>query len=79
MDSRRLIQVASAIVVGAIFCIIFNQSRKKPKKVTQTQSKEFSQSFMMDTFDPIEDFEMIYFDENRGLVQINLRGNGQKN
>ena len=79
MDSRRLIQVASAIVVGAIFCIIFNQSRKRAKKVAQTQSKEFSQSFMMDTFDPIEDFEMIYFDENRGLVQINVRGNGQKN
>jgi hypothetical protein len=72
MDSRRLIQVASAIVVGAIFCIIFNQSRKKPKKVAQTQSKEFSQSFMMDTFEPIENFEMIYFDEHRGLVQINI-------
>lgn len=73
MDSRRLIQVASAIVVGAIFCIIFNQSRKKPKKVVQTPSKEVSQAFMMDTFEPIEDFEMIYFDEQRGLVQLNIK------
>ena len=72
MDSRRLIQVASAIVVGAIFCIIFNQSRKKPKKVAQTQSKEFSQSFMMETLKPIENFEIIYFDEHKGLVQINI-------
>jgi hypothetical protein len=72
MDSRRLIQVASAIVVGAIFCIILNQSSKKPKKVAQAKSKEFSQSFMMDTFEPIENFEMIYFDEHRGLVQINI-------
>jgi hypothetical protein len=62
MDSRRLVQVASAIVVGAIFCIIFNQSRKRVKRVAQT-----------------EDFEMIYFDEHKGLVQINLKGNGQKN
>lgn len=72
MDSRRLIQVASAIVVGAIFCIILNQSRKKPKKVAQTKSKEVSQAFMMETLKPIEDFEMIYFDEHRGLVQINI-------
>jgi hypothetical protein len=79
MDSRRLVQVASAIVVGAIFCIIFNQSRKRAKKVAQTQSKPVSQDFMVETFKPIEDFEMIYFDEHRGLVQINLRGNGQKN
>jgi ABC-type bacteriocin/lantibiotic exporter with double-glycine peptidase domain len=79
MDSRRLVQVASAIVVGAIFCIIFNQSRKRVKRVAQTQSKQVSQDFMVETFKPIEDFEMIYFDEQRGLVQINLRGNGQKN
>jgi len=79
MDSRRLVQVASAIVVGAIFCIIFNQSRKRVKRVAQTQSKPMSQDFMVETFKPIEDFEMIYFDENRGLVQINVRGNGQKN
>jgi hypothetical protein len=79
MDSRRLVQVASAIVVGAIFCIIFNQSRKKVKKVAQIQSKPVSQDFMMETLKPIEDFEMIYFDEQKGLVQINLRGNGQKN
>jgi ABC-type bacteriocin/lantibiotic exporter with double-glycine peptidase domain len=79
MDSRRLVQVASAIVVGAIFCIIFNQSRKRVKKVAQTQSKQVSQDFMVETFKPIEDFEMIYFDETKGLVQINLRGDGQKN
>jgi hypothetical protein len=30
---------------------------------------------MMDTFEPIEDFEMVYFDENRGLVQIKHKGN----
>jgi hypothetical protein len=73
MDSRRLIQVASAIVVGAIFCIVFNQMRKKKKKVVYVQSKEVSQAFMMDTFEPIEDFEMIYFDEQRGLVQLNIK------
>jgi ABC-type bacteriocin/lantibiotic exporter with double-glycine peptidase domain len=73
MDSRKLIQLASAIVVGAIFCIIFNQSRKKPKKVVQAQSKEVSQAFMMETLEKIEDFEMIYFDDSRGLVQIKIK------
>jgi hypothetical protein len=73
MDSRRLIQVASAIVVGAIFCIVFNQMRKKKKKIVYIQSKEVSQAFMMDTFEPIKDFEMIYFDEQRGLVQLNIK------
>jgi hypothetical protein len=50
MDSKRFIKLASAIMVGAIFCIIFNQSRKKSKKVG-----------------------MIYFDEHRGFVEINVK------
>jgi hypothetical protein len=73
MDNRRFVQVASAIVVGAIFCIVFNQMRKKKKKIVYVQSKEVSQAFMMETLKPIEDFEMIYFDESRGLVQLNIR------
>jgi hypothetical protein len=73
MDSKRLILIASAIVVGAIFCIAFNLYRRKPKKVAQVQTKEVSQAFMMDTFEPIEDFDMIYFDEHRGLVQIKIK------
>lgn len=34
---------------------------------------EVSQAFMMDTFKPIDDFEMIYFDDQRGLVQIKTK------
>jgi hypothetical protein len=56
MDSKRLILIASAIVVGAIFCIAFNLYRRKPKKIAQS-----------------EDFEMIYFDEHRGFVQIKTK------
>ena len=73
MDNRRLILIASAIVVGAIFCIAFNLYRRRPKKVAQVQRKEVSQDFMVETLEPIKDFEMIYFDENRGLVQLNIK------
>lgn len=73
MDNRRLIQVASAIVVGAIFCIAFNLYRRRPKKFAQVQRKEVSQDFMVETLEPIKDFEMIYFDENRGLVQLKIK------
>lgn len=68
-----MIQIASAIVVGAIFCIVFNQMRKKKRKTIYVQSKEVSQEFMVETMEPIKDFEMIYFDEHRGLVQLNVK------
>ncbi len=73
MDNRRLVLIASAIVVGAIFCIAFNLYRRRPKKVAQVQRKEVSQDFMVETLEPIKDFEMIYFDENRGLVQLKIK------
>jgi hypothetical protein len=64
------------IAIGSIVCIAINQVRKSKnggKKQVIAKRSEFSQAFMMDTFEPIEDFEMVYFDENRGLVQIKTK------
>lgn len=65
------------ILIAAIsfICIAFNQAKKAKKAITKRvkNPKEFSQSFMMDTFEPIQDFEMIYFDDQRGLVQIKTK------
>lgn len=70
---KNLILSAVLITIGSIVCIAINQVRKQRnggKKQVIAKRSEFSQAFMMDTFEPIEDFEMIYFDEHRGLVQI---------
>jgi hypothetical protein len=74
---KRLILKGLIITIGAIVCIAINQVRKSKnggKKQVIAKGSEVSQAFMMDTFEPIEDFEMIYFDENRGLVQIKHKG-----
>lgn len=71
---KKLILTAVFITIGSIVCIAINQVRKSKyggKKQVIAKRLEVSQAFMMDTFEPIEDFEMIYFDEYRGLVQIN--------
>lgn len=71
---KNLILTAVFITIGSIVCIAINQVRKSKfggKKQVIAKRLEVSQAFMMDTFEPIEDFEMIYFDEYRGLVQIN--------
>jgi hypothetical protein len=50
---------------------------KKPKqsgKIKALQNEtDNGDAFMMDTFEPIEDFEMIYFDENKGLIQLKIK------
>ena len=73
---KNLILSAVLITIGSIVLIIINQVRKSKnggKKQVIAKRSEVSQAFMMDTFEPIEDFEMVYFDENRGLVQINTK------
>jgi hypothetical protein len=53
-------------------CIAYNQFKKSNQIVPQkiVNNKEVSQSFMMDTFESIKDFEKVYFDDQCGLVQI---------
>ncbi len=73
---KRLILKGLIIAIGSIVCVAINQVRKSKndgKKQVIAKRSEFSQAFMMDTFEPIEDFEMVYFDENRGLVQIKTK------
>ncbi len=73
---KRLILKGLIIAIGSIVCIAINQVRKSKnggKKQVITKRSEVSQAFMMDTFEPIDDFEMVYFDENRGLVQIKTK------
>lgn len=73
---KNLILSAVFITIGSIVCIAINQVRKQMnggKKQVIAKRSEVSQAFMMDTFEPIEDFEMIYFDDQRGLVQIKTK------
>jgi hypothetical protein len=73
---KNLILSALIIVMGSIVCVTYNQLRKSRngrKKQKVTAGTEVSLAYMMETFEPIEDFEMIYFDENRGLVQIKTK------
>ena len=73
---KNLILSALIIVIGSIVCVTYNQLRKSRngrKKQKVTAGTEVSLAYMIDTFEPIEDFEMIYFDENRGLVQIKTK------
>lgn len=73
---KKLILSALIITIGSIVCIAYNQVRKSKyggKKPTLIKRSEVSQAFMMDTFKPIEDFEMIYFDETLGLVEIKTK------
>ena len=70
---KNLILSAVLITIGSIVCIAINQVRKQrngvKNKVFQNRTDN-ANAFMIDTFEPIEDFEMIYFDNHRGLVQI---------
>lgn len=73
---KNLILSALIIVIGSIVCVTYNQLRKSRndrKKQRVTAGTEVSLAYMMDTFEPIKDFEMIYFDESRGLVQIKTK------
>ena len=73
---KNLILSAVFITIGSIVCIAINQVRKRKdggKKQVIAKRSEVSQAFMMDTFKPIDDFEMIYFDDQRGLVQIKMK------
>lgn len=73
---KKMIFKAVILLIGCIVLIIINQVRKSKnggKKQVIAKRSEVSQAFMMDTFEPIEDFEMIYFDESRGLVQIKTK------
>ena len=73
---KKMILKAGILLIGCIVLIIINQVRKSKnggKKQVIAKRSEFSQAFMMDTFEPIDDFEMIYFDESRGLVQIKTK------
>ena len=73
---KNLIFSAVFITIGSIVCIAINQVRKRKdggKKQVIAKRSEVSQAFMMDTFKPIDDFEMIYFDDQRGLVQIKIK------
>lgn len=73
---KNLILSAVFITIGSIVCIAINQVRKLNdggKKQVVAKRSEVSQAFMMDTFKPIDDFEMIYFDDQRGLVQIKMK------
>ncbi len=70
---KKMILKAGILLIGCIVLIIINQVRKSKnggKKQVIAKRSEVSQAFMMDTFEPIDDFEMVYFDENKGLVQI---------
>jgi hypothetical protein len=74
---KKMILKVGILLIGCIVLIIINQVRKSKnggKKQVIAKGSEVSQAFMMDTFEPIEDFEMIYFDEHRGLVQIKHKG-----
>lgn len=73
---KKMILKGLIIVIGSIVCVAINQVRKSKnggKKQVIAKRSEVSQAFMMDTFEPIDDFEMVYFDENRGLVQIKTK------
>ena len=73
---KNLILTAVFITIGSIVCIAINQVRKRKyggKKQVIAKRSEVNQAFMMDTFEPIDDFEMIYFDDQRGLVQIKTK------
>ena len=73
---KNLILSAVFITIGSIVCIAINQVRKRNdggKKQVIAKRSEYSQAFMMETFKPIDDFEMIYFDDQRGLVQIKMK------
>lgn len=73
---KNLILTALFITIGSIVCIAINQVRKRNdggKKQVIAKRSEVSQAFMMDTFKPIDDFEMIYFDDQRGLVEIKTK------
>ena len=73
---KKMILKAGILLIGCIVLIIVNQVRKSKnggKKQVIAKRSEVSQAFMMDTFEPIEDFEMVYFDESRGLVQIKTK------
>lgn len=73
---KNLILSAVFITIGSIVCIAINHVRKRKdgrKKQVIAKRSEVSQEFMMDTFKPIDDFEMIYFDDQRGLVQIKTK------
>jgi hypothetical protein len=73
---KNLILSAVFLTIGSIVCIAINQARKQKnggKKQAIAKRSEVSQAFMMETFEPIQDFEMIYFDETRGLVQIKTK------
>ena len=73
---KNLILTAVFITIGSIVCIAINQVRKRKdggKKQVIVKRSEVSQAFMMETFEPIDDFEMIYFDDQRGLVQIKTK------
>lgn len=73
---KNLILSAVFITIGSIVCIAINQVRKRKdggKKQVIAKRSEVSQAFMMDTFKPIDDFEMIYFDDQRGLVEIKTK------
>ena len=69
---KILILSAVFIVIGCIACIVINQGKKR-KDAPKVARLESDQAFMMDTFEPIEDFETVYFDENRGLAQIKIK------
>lgn len=73
---KNLILSALIIVIGSIVCVTYNQLRKSKdgrKKRKVMAGTEMSKAYMMETFEPIEDFEMIYFDDQRGLVQIKTK------
>lgn len=73
---KNLILTAVFITIGSIVCIAINQVRKRKdggKKQVIVKRSEVSQAFMMETFEPIDDFEIIYFDDHRGLVQIKTK------
>ena len=73
---KNLILTTVFITIGSIVCIAINQVRKQKdggKKQVISKRSEVSQAFMMDTFKPIDDFEIIYFDDQRGLVQIKTK------
>lgn len=69
---KTLILSAAFIVIGCIACIFINKGRKR-KYAGKVAKLETDQAYMMDTFEPINDFEMVYFDENKGLVQIKIK------
>ena len=73
---KKMIFKAVILLIGCIVLIVINQvikSKNGDKKQVITKRSEVSQAFMMDTFEPIEDFEMVYFDESSGLVQIKTK------